>query len=151
MLRVGTTISFHCQPIMIGNDCQPSFSSDQAHSRAIDGSPSQRLAARDRLPERAKGSGKTQGVKERPRGQEQISPGNASSPPGSFPFQETLTLAKRQPTPTGKLRTRAHVLADLSINHVERQVLLCNFSVGRVQHDYGYDLTLATYHETGEI
>ena len=55
-------------------------------------------------------------------------------------------------SPPGKTRTRAHVLADLSINHVERQVLLCGFSVNRVQHDYGYDLTMATYRDdTGEF
>ena len=40
-------------------------------------------------------------------------------------------------SPPGKRRTRAHVLADLSINHVERHVLLCGFSVDRVEHDYG--------------
>ena len=54
-------------------------------------------------------------------------------------------------SPPGKLRTRAHVLADVSINYVERQVLLCGFSVDRVQHDYGYDLTMTTYQDTGEI
>ena len=43
------------------------------------------------------------------------------------------------------------MLADLSVNHVERQVLLCGFSVDRVQHDYGYDLTLATHNDAGEI
>jgi hypothetical protein len=48
------------------------------------------------------------------------------------------------------MRTREHVLADLSINHVERQVLLCGFSVDRVQHDYGYDLSMATYNRGGE-
>lgn len=53
--------------------------------------------------------------------------------------------------PPGKTRTRAHVLADLSINHVERQVLLCGFTVDRVQHDYGYDPTMATYSDTGEF
>jgi hypothetical protein len=51
----------------------------------------------------------------------------------------------------GKRRTREHVLADLSINHVERQVLQCGFSVDRVQHDYGYDLTMATYNQAGEV
>ena len=51
----------------------------------------------------------------------------------------------------GKTRTREHVLADLSINHVERQALLCGFSVERVQHDYGYDLTMATYNHRGEF
>ena len=54
-------------------------------------------------------------------------------------------------SPPGKRRTRAHELADLGINHVERQVLLCGFSVDRVQHDYGYDLTMATYSDTGEF
>jgi hypothetical protein len=51
----------------------------------------------------------------------------------------------------GKLRTREHVLAELGINHVEHQVLLCGFSIDRVQHDYGYDLTRATYSATGEF
>ena len=53
-------------------------------------------------------------------------------------------------SPPGKMRTRAHVLADISVNHVERQVLLCGFSVDRVQHDYGYDLTMATFSDAGE-
>lgn len=55
------------------------------------------------------------------------------------------------PSLRGKLRTREHVLADLSINHVERQALLCGYAVERVQHDYGYDLTLSTFNETGEF
>ncbi len=55
------------------------------------------------------------------------------------------------PNVRGKRRTREHVLADLGVNHVERQALLCGFSVDRVQHDYGYDLTLATYTEGGEF
>jgi hypothetical protein len=42
------------------------------------------------------------------------------------------------------------VIADLSVNHVERQALLCGFAVERVQHDYGYDLTVATFSDTGE-
>ena len=50
-----------------------------------------------------------------------------------------------------KTRTRGHVLADLSINHVERQVLRCGFSADRVQHDYGYDLTMASYSDSGEF
>lgn len=50
----------------------------------------------------------------------------------------------------GKRRTRAHVLADLSINHVERQALLCGFAVERIQHDYGYDLTMTTFNDIGE-
>jgi len=50
----------------------------------------------------------------------------------------------------GKTRTRQHVLADLSINFVERHVLLAGFSVLRVHPDYGYDLMMATYNENGE-
>ncbi len=50
-----------------------------------------------------------------------------------------------------KLRTRGHVVADLSINHVERQVLLCGFSAERTQHDYGYDLKMDTYNDIGEF
>lgn len=55
-----------------------------------------------------------------------------------------------------KRRTREHVIADLSVNHVERQALLCGFSVERRVHDYGVDLVLLTYtdqgvEESGEI
>lgn len=50
-----------------------------------------------------------------------------------------------------KRRTRSHVLADLSANHVERYALLCGYSVERVTHDYGIDLVLSTYSSRGEI
>ena len=50
-----------------------------------------------------------------------------------------------------KLRTRGHVLADLSINHVERQVRLCGCSVQRMHSDYGYDLVMSTFNAMGEI
>ena len=36
-----------------------------------------------------------------------------------------------------KRRTREHVIADLAVNHVERQALLCGFTIERVVHDYG--------------
>lgn len=49
-----------------------------------------------------------------------------------------------------KLRTREHVLADLSINHVERQVLLCGSAVVRNPVDYGYDLILLSFNPRGE-
>jgi len=48
-----------------------------------------------------------------------------------------------------KKRTRQHVVADLGVNHVERQVLLCGHTVERVVHDYGYDLFLFTFDESG--
>lgn len=49
-----------------------------------------------------------------------------------------------------KRRTREHIIADLSVNFVERQALLCGHTVERVFHDYGYDLSLMTYDENGE-
>ncbi len=50
-----------------------------------------------------------------------------------------------------KLRTREHVLADLSINYVERQVLVCGCAVQRMHSDYGYDLTMFTFNANREI
>jgi hypothetical protein len=50
-----------------------------------------------------------------------------------------------------KQRTRSHVLADLSANHVERYALLCGYSVERFEHDYGIDLALYTYSAEGEV
>jgi hypothetical protein len=43
------------------------------------------------------------------------------------------------------------VIADLSANHVEKQALLCGFSVERVRHDYGIDLILFTYDQDGAV
>ncbi len=51
---------------------------------------------------------------------------------------------------TRKRRTREHVIADLSVNFVERQVLLCGHTVERVFHDYGYDLFVFTFDVNGE-
>ena len=53
--------------------------------------------------------------------------------------------------PLRKLRTREHVLADLSINFLERHLLLCGCAVQRIHSDYGYDLTVSTFSATGEI
>jgi hypothetical protein len=50
-----------------------------------------------------------------------------------------------------KRRTREHVIADLAVNHVERAALLCGFSIERVQRDYGVDLIIFTYTESGEV
>jgi hypothetical protein len=59
-------------------------------------------------------------------------------------------VAKKQLPPRKKRRTREHVIADLSANHVERHALLCGFSVERTVHDYGVDLILFTYDQHGE-
>lgn len=50
-----------------------------------------------------------------------------------------------------KRRTRAHVISDLSVNFVERQALLCGFTVERMVHDYGVDLEIFTFNRRGEI
>ena len=44
--------------------------------------------------------------------------------------------------PPFKTRTRAHVVADLSVNHVERFVLRRGHICDEPGKDYGYDLTL---------
>jgi hypothetical protein len=59
-------------------------------------------------------------------------------------------VAKRYSAAGRKRRTREHVIADLSANHVERHALLCGFSAERVVHDYGIDLFLHTYNRRGE-
>jgi hypothetical protein len=59
-------------------------------------------------------------------------------------------VAKRKPIPR-KRRTREHIIADLSVNHVERHVLLCGHTVERHRHDYGLDLLLSTYDQRGEV
>jgi hypothetical protein len=53
--------------------------------------------------------------------------------------------------PQRKRRTRAHVIAEMSANHFERQALLCGFSVERIRYDYGIDLVMTTYDHTGEV
>jgi hypothetical protein len=53
--------------------------------------------------------------------------------------------------PARKRRTREHVIADLSVNYVERRALLCGYTVERMAHDYGIDLELFTFNRKGEI
>ena len=53
--------------------------------------------------------------------------------------------------PTKKQRTREHVIADLSVNYVERFALLCGYTIEPFRKDYGYDLNLYTYTDDGEI
>jgi hypothetical protein len=57
---------------------------------------------------------------------------------------------KRQPFQQ-KLRTREHVIADLAVNHAERQGLMCGYSLERILHDYGLDLVMFTYNVNGEM
>ncbi len=56
------------------------------------------------------------------------------------------------PFPTlRKRRTREHIIADLSINHVERHILLCGHAVERIRMDYGLDLIVHTHNRLGEV
>lgn len=50
-----------------------------------------------------------------------------------------------------KKRPREHIIADLSVNYVERYAFLCGYSVERIEYDYGYDLLIFTYDAEGEI
>lgn len=50
-----------------------------------------------------------------------------------------------------KQRTRTHIIADLSVNHIEYYALKCGFSVERIEADYGYDLQLYSYNDAGEL
>lgn len=60
-------------------------------------------------------------------------------------------MPKQPSPPPKKRRTREHVIADLSANHVEKHALLRGFSVERIRHDYGIDLWIATYNQQGEV
>jgi Domain of unknown function (DUF4365) len=50
-----------------------------------------------------------------------------------------------------KRRTREHIIADLSVNYVEKCVLLCGWTIQRMTHDYGIDLLMTTFNRSGEI
>jgi len=50
-----------------------------------------------------------------------------------------------------KRRTREHVIADLSVNHVERSILKCGYVADRVLFDYGFDLIMRTFDSDGFI
>ena len=50
-----------------------------------------------------------------------------------------------------KRRTREHVVADQSVNHVERFIIEEGHTAQRLTSDYGYDLLLLTYDERGYV
>jgi hypothetical protein len=50
-----------------------------------------------------------------------------------------------------KRRTRAHVIADLSVHHVEGFILEEGHTPYRLTPDYGYDLVLFTHDEQGYL
>jgi hypothetical protein len=50
-----------------------------------------------------------------------------------------------------KRRTREHMIADLSVHHVEGFILEEGHTAQRLGSDYGYDLALFTYDQQGYI
>jgi hypothetical protein len=50
-----------------------------------------------------------------------------------------------------KQRTRQHVIADQSINHVERFIIDEGHTAQRLGSDYGYDLVLFTFDDQGYV
>lgn len=60
-------------------------------------------------------------------------------------------MAKGRKNGTKKRRTREHVIADLAVNHVGRQVRRCGYTMHRIIHDYGLDGAVTTYSDGGDI
>jgi hypothetical protein len=50
-----------------------------------------------------------------------------------------------------KQRTRQHVIADLSVHHIEGFILEAGHTVLRLSSDYGYDLIIFTYDAQGYV
>ncbi len=60
-------------------------------------------------------------------------------------------MAKKANVEPTKQRTRKHVIASQSLNHVERFVYDKGHSAERVESDYGYDLMVSTYDNEGYV
>jgi hypothetical protein len=50
-----------------------------------------------------------------------------------------------------KRRTRQHVIADLSVHHVEGFILEAGYTAQRLGSDYGYDLVMNTFDTAGYV
>ena len=58
---------------------------------------------------------------------------------------------RRQPPIRGRMRTRDHIIADLAVNYVERQVLLGGHTIQEITSDYGLDMILFPHLPSGEV
>jgi hypothetical protein len=67
-----------------------------------------------------------------------------------MPLKKKKKKSKKT-TANRKMRTRSHIIADLSANYVERHALINGYSVECINKDYGYDLNVYTYNSTGEF
>jgi hypothetical protein len=60
-------------------------------------------------------------------------------------FKQNYTFAMK------KQRTRQHIIEDLGLNHIERQILLTGNVLRRYrEYDYGYDGMIETFTQQGE-
>jgi hypothetical protein len=59
--------------------------------------------------------------------------------------------SQKTPAHHRKRRTREHVIADLSVHHVEGIILRAGFTAQRTVVDYGFDLWMETFDEEGGI
>ena len=51
-----------------------------------------------------------------------------------------------------KLRTRQHIIEDLGLNHIEKQILLSGNILRRdMKEDYGYDSVIDTFDAQGQV
>ena len=67
-------------------------------------------------------------------------------------FNEQTSIYQITKKGMRKCRTREHIIEDLSFNHVERQILYAGYVFYRyTQNDYGYDGSITTFNEQGEI
>jgi len=57
----------------------------------------------------------------------------------------------QKPADLRKRRTREHVLASLSVNHVEGIIYERGYTAERIQNDYGYDLAVTTFDQDGYL
>ena len=57
----------------------------------------------------------------------------------------TIRKGKKGAPAEYKFRTRAHIIADLSVNHIERFIIQEGYSCERFEKDYGYDLQMFTF------
>jgi hypothetical protein len=63
--------------------------------------------------------------------------------------KEKVKIIKEQAAK--KTRTRQHIIADLSLNHLEKLAFLNGFSTESFRSDYGYDVNIFTYNTEGEF
>jgi hypothetical protein len=57
----------------------------------------------------------------------------------------------KKPADAPKQRTRQHIIASLSTNHVERMIYERGWAAQRVENDYGFDLIMQTFTAQGYV